>query len=218
LALAHPRLELDVHASDQFVDLIGERFDAAIRIGTLKDSSLIARRIAPVHASVLGSPAYFARKGRPATPHDLAAHDCLIYTGTAEQEWTFRSGKRWIALRPPGRLRSDSGETLMEWAAAGLGLVVLPNFVASEAIRSGALEHVLLDYPMPTRGLYVVRPPGAFVPGKVRVLIDLLVARFGGTPYWDPCQIAMQERGISLEEPWRGQPEDETGAREHQPA
>ncbi len=218
LALAHPRLELDVHASDQFVDLIGERFDAAIRIGTLKDSSLIARRIAPVHASVLGSPAYFARKGRPATPHDLAAHDCLIYTGTAEQEWTFRSGKRWIALRPPGRLRSDSGETLMEWAAAGLGLVVLPNFVASEAILSGALEHVLLDYPMPTRGLYVVRPPGAFVPGKVRVLIDLLVARFSGTPYWDPCQIAMQERGISLEEPWRGQPEDETGAREHQPA
>ncbi len=218
LALAHPRLELDVHASDQFVDLIGERFDAAIRIGTLKDSSLIARRIAPVHASVLGSPAYFARKGRPATPHDLAAHDCLIYTGTAEQELNFRSGKRWIALRPPGRLRSDSGETLMEWAAAGLGLVVLPNFVASEAILSGALEHVLLDYPMPTRGLYVVRPPGAFVPGKVRVLIDLLVARFSGTPYWDPCQIAMQERGISLEEPWRGQPEDETGAREHQPA
>ncbi len=159
-----------------------------------------------------------APPGRPATPHDLAAHDCLIYTGTAEQEWTFRSGKRWIALRPPGRLRSDSGETLMEWAAAGLGLVVLPNFVASEAILSGALEHVLLDYPMPTRGLYVVRPPGAFVPGKVRVLIDLLVARFSGTPYWDPCQIAMQERGISLEEPWRGQPEDETGAREHQPA
>lgn len=220
LALAYPRLELDVHASDQFVDLIGERFDAAIRIGTLKDSSLIARRIAPVHATVLASPAYLARKGRPETPHDLARHDCLLYTGTAEQEWTFRMGRRWISVRPPGRLRSDSGETLLEWAAAGLGLAVLPNFLASEAIAAKRLEHVLLDYPMPTRGLYVVRPPGAFVPGKVRVLIDLLVARFGGTPYWDPCQIAMQERGVSLEAPWEGLEEvsEEEAAADHQPA
>lgn len=220
LALKYPRLEIDVHASDQYVDLIGERFDAAIRVGTLKDSSLIARRIAPVHTSVLGSASYFARKGRPATPHDLAEHDCLLYTGTAEQEWTFRMGKRWVSVRPPGRLRSDSGETLLEWAVAGLGLVVLPNFIASDAIPSGALQHTLLDYPMPTRGLYVVRPPGAFVPGKVRVLIDLLVERFGGTPYWDPCQMAMQERGVSREAPWES---GEAVARvaaapEHQPA
>ncbi|WP_449255504.1 LysR family transcriptional regulator [Bosea sp. (in: a-proteobacteria)] len=202
LALEHPRLELDVHASDRFVDLIGERFDAAIRIGTLKDSSLIARRIAPVYASVLGSPAYLARKGRPRTPQDLAQHDCLLYTGSAEQEWTFRAGRRWVSVRPTARLRSDSGETLLEWAVAGLGLAVLPNFLASDAIRAGQVEHVLLDHPMPARGLFVVRPPGAFVPGKVRVLIDLLVARFGAAPYWDPCQAAMKERGLALEEAW----------------
>lgn len=220
LALRYPRLELDVHASDQYVDLIGERFDVAIRIGTLKDSSLIARRIAPVHATVLGSPAYFVRKGRPETPQDLVQHDCLLHTGASEQEWTFRSGKRWVPVRPPGRLRSDSGETLLEWAVAGLGLVVLPNFLASDAIRAEQLQHVLLDYPMPTRGLYVVRPPGAFVPGKVRVLTDLLVERFGGTPYWDPCQIAMQERGLSLEAPW-DKPGETSAAEElpeHQPA
>lgn len=220
LALKYPRLELDVHASDQFVDLIGERFDAAIRIGMLKDSSLIARRIAPVHATILGSPAYFARKGRPQTPHDLAQHDCLLHTGVAEQEWTFRVGKRWVSIRPPGRLRSDSGETLLEWAVAGLGLVALPNFLASDAIRAGLVQHTLLDYPMQTRGLYVVRPPGAFVPGKVRVLIDLLVERFGGTPYWDPCQMAMQERGISLEAPWESEAATLTATEtlEHQPA
>ena len=86
-------------------------------------------------------------------------------------------------------MHSDSGDTLLAWAVAGLGLAVLPTFIASDAIRSGAVEPILLDYPMPTRALYVVRPPGAYVPGKVRVLIDLLVERFGGTPYWDPCQM-----------------------------
>jgi hypothetical protein len=82
-----------------------------------------------------------------------------------------------------------------------LGLTVLPTFIASDAIRSGAVVPVLLDYPMPTRALYVVRPPGAYVPGKVRVLIDLLVERFGGTPYWDPCQMEAHQRGLKLDEP-----------------
>lgn len=198
LARRHPRLELDVEASDRHVDLIAERFDAAIRIGTLKDSSLIARRIAPILAGVVGSPDYFARRGRPGSPAELVGHECLLYTGTTTPDWTFRVGKRWLSVRPPGRLRSDSGETLMQWAVAGLGLAVLPTFIASDAIRSGALEHILWEYPMPEHGLYVVRPPGAYVPGKVRILIDLLVEQFGGAPSWDPCQMAARERGISL--------------------
>lgn len=205
LAQTYPRLEIDVQASDRYVDLIGERFDAAIRIGSLKDSSLIARRIAPVHATVVGSPAYLERRGRPATPADLHDHDCLLYSGTADQDWVFRAGKRWVSERPAGRMHSDSGDTLLAWAVAGLGLAVLPTFIASDGIRSGAVEPILLDYPMPTRALYVVRPPGAYVPGKVRVLIDLLVERFGGTPYWDPCQMEAHERGIRLDEPLSGQ-------------
>ena len=201
LAQLYPRLEIDVQASDRYVDLIGERFDAAIRIGSLKDSSLIARKIAPVHATVVGSPAYLERRGRPAIPADLNDHDCLLYSGTNDQDWVFRTGKRWITVRPPGRMHSDSGDTLLSWAVAGLGLTVLPTFIASDAIRSGAVVPILLDYPMPTRALYVVRPPGAYVPGKVRVLIDLLVERFGGTPYWDPCQMEAHSRGLRLDEP-----------------
>lgn len=197
LAQLYPRLEIDVQASDRYVDLIGERFDAAIRIGSLKDSSLIARRIAAVYGIVVGSPDYFARHGRPQAPNDLVRHDCLLYTGTQEQDWVFRIGKRWVPIRPRGRMRSDSGDTLLSWAAAGLGLAVLPTFIVSDALRSGAVEPILLDYPMPTRALYVVRPPGPYVPGKVRVLIDLLVARFGGTPYWDPCQMAGHGQGTA---------------------
>jgi DNA-binding transcriptional LysR family regulator len=198
LARLHPRLEIDVEASDRYVDLIGERFDAAIRIGTLKDSSLVARRIAPVNGVVLASPAYLAEKGRPATPLDLAEHECLLYTGTNSPDWVFRVGKRRVAVRPSGRLRSDSGDTLLDWAKSGLGIVQLPTFIASDAIRAGSLVPLLWEFPLQEHALYVVRPPGAYVPGKVRVLIDLLVERFGGTPYWDPCQIAAREQGVTL--------------------
>jgi DNA-binding transcriptional LysR family regulator len=214
LASRHPRLEIDVEASDRYVDLIGERFDAAIRIGTLKDSSLVARKIAPVHGIVLASPRYLAERGQPATPLDLAQHECLLYTGTNSPDWTFRMGKRRVAIRPTGRLRSDSGETLLEWAKAGLGIVQLPTFIASDAIRDGQLVPLLWEYPMQEHALYVVRPPGAYVPGKVRVLTDLLVERFGGTPYWDPCQIAARERGVTL----GFTPGFETEAEAHQPA
>ena len=83
----------------------------------------------------------------------------------------------------------------MQWAIAGHGIVAAAEyFMASEAIRSGALVHVLREYPMPEQGLFVVRPPGAYVPGKVRILIDLLVERFGGEPYWDDCQMSAHGR------------------------
>jgi DNA-binding transcriptional LysR family regulator len=185
MARRHPRLELDVSYSDRHVDLIAEHFDAAIRIGALKDSSLVARRIAPVRAMVVASPDYLARNGRPGTPGDLATHECLIYTGSMEVDWPFRSGKRWIAIRPNGRLRSDSGEAMLQWAIAGLGIAAAPSFVVSEAIENGTLEPLLPDYPMPEFGIYVVRPPGSYVPGKVRALIDTLVENFGGEAPWD---------------------------------
>lgn len=190
----HPRLELDVSFSDRVVDLIGERFDAAIRIGTLQESSLVVRRIGPIRSQLVASPDYLARNGRPATPADLTAHQCLIYTGRISAEWKFRSGKRWISVRPTGRLRSDSGETIIQWAMAGLGIAESPTFLLAEAIESGALEPLLLDYPTPEYGVYVVRPPGSSVPAKVRVLIDTLVARLGGEPHWDRCLMEANAR------------------------
>lgn len=187
MARLHPDLELDVSYTDRVVDLIGDRFDAAIRIGSLRDSSLVARRIGPVRSVLVASPDYLARHGRPSTPEDLTAHECLIYTGRLLSEWQFRSGTRWISVRPEGRLKSDSGEAILQWAIAGLGIADAPSFIAADAIAAGALEPLLLDYPTPEYGIYVVRPPGAYVPGKVRVLIDTLVERFGGTPTWDRC-------------------------------
>jgi DNA-binding transcriptional LysR family regulator len=194
LASAHPDLEIDVSYTDRVVDLIGERFDAAVRIGSLRDSSLVVRKIAPVHAVLVASPGYLARHGRPRTPQDLVGHECLIYTGSLVPEWQFLSGKRRFAIRPEGRLRSDSGEAILQWAIAGIGVADSPSFLVSDAIEGGALEPLLLNHPRPEYGIHVVRPPGSHVPGKVRVLIDTLVERFGGTPDWDRCLAARSNR------------------------
>jgi DNA-binding transcriptional LysR family regulator len=186
IARRHPRLEIDVSYSDRIVDLIGERFDAAIRIGVLKDSTLVARRIAGVRALLVASPDYLAKAGRPRTPGDLVRHECLIYTGSVVREWAFRSvGKRRIAVRPEGRLRTDNGDVLLQWAVEGLGIALVPSFLLTDEIESERLEPLLADYALPDVGIHVVRPPGAYVPGKVRVLIDILVERFGGQPVWD---------------------------------
>lgn len=172
---------------------MAERFDAAIRIGSLEDSSLIARRIAPVRSALVASPDYLAEYGYPETPEDLLRHQCLDHVGRASPDWLFRSGKRLIAVRPRSRLRADLGETILQWAIAGSGIAELPTFLLSDAIERHQLIPVLRDYPSPERGLYVLRPPGHHVPGKVRALIDLLVARFGGEPVWDRCMMHYRE-------------------------
>jgi len=189
LSQRHPRLELDVCYSDRIVDLIGERFDAAVRIGLLEDSALVARLLAPTRAVVVASPDYLARHGTPTEPADLAEHACLIYTGSRHTDWPFQSGKRTVSVRPRGRLRSDSGEAMLQWAVAGLGITMVPTFLLSGEIEKGTLVPLLLDYPAPELGIFVVRPPGSYVPGKVRVLIDTLAERFSGPPEWDPCMV-----------------------------
>jgi DNA-binding transcriptional LysR family regulator len=190
LAERHRRLEVDLSLSDRKVDLVAEGYDAAIRLGVLADSSLVARRITMVRSAVVASPAYLAEHGNPARPEDLADHQCLAYAGSSALDWTFRNGRRTIAVRPHGRLRADSGEAILQWAIAGYGIAELPVFLLSDAIEQHRLVPVLRDYALPEYGLYVVRPPGAGVPGKVRALIDAMVEHFGGEPVWDRCMMA----------------------------
>lgn len=185
-ARLHPRVALDVSLEDRTVDLVGGGYDLAVRIGTLPDSSLVARRIAPVRAAVLASPDYLAERGRPAHPRDLAGHDLLLYANAMSQ-WRFRVNGKWEHVRGPARLRSDNGEMLREAACAGLGIVILPTFIASPAIASGRLEVLLAGFPLEESGLHVVMPPGRATTARVRALVDFLAARFGPEPEWDPC-------------------------------
>jgi DNA-binding transcriptional LysR family regulator len=186
-AQAHPKVELDISFDDRPVDLVGGGFDLAVRIGSLKDSALVARRIAPVRKVPAASPAYLEAKGRPEHPRDLGRHDILLYSN---EQWRFRVGERWEYVRGHTRLRADNGEMLRAAAEAGLGICILPSFIAAAAFEAGTLEPLLRDYPLEEAGLYAVMPPGRATTARVRALVDFLVTRFGPEPSWDPCWMA----------------------------
>jgi DNA-binding transcriptional LysR family regulator len=183
-AALHPKVELDISFEDRTVDLIAGGFDLAVRIGALKDSSLIARRIAPVRAMVLASPAYLARHGRPERPRDLAHHDLLFYGNEA---WRFRApGGGWEVARGRARMRADNGDMLRAAAEAGLGICRLPTFIATPGLEGGRLDVLLRDYAMEEGALHAVMPSRATT-ARVRALVDFLAGRFGPEPSWDPC-------------------------------
>jgi DNA-binding transcriptional LysR family regulator len=172
LARRYPLLHVHAAYSDRFVDLVTEGFDAAIRLGYLPDSSLVAKRIRPISGMLVASPAYVAAHGSPQTLDELAKHECLLQ-GT--ESWRFTDRGKTITLHPQGRFKADNGEALLSATLAGLGVAALPDFLIDEHVASGALVPLLTDYAPPKAGMYVVRPPGDFPPRKVRVLIDILL-------------------------------------------
>lgn len=174
LARRNPSLQVQSVYSDRFVDLAGEGFDAAIRVGYLPDSSLVARRIAPVHGRFVASPDYIQKHGAPETPEDLARHEAVMQ-GT--ETWRLTVKGNVVPVTVHGRFKADNGEALLCAALAGLGIAMLPDFMINPHIASGALVPVLNAFPPPEAGVYVVRPPGAFPPRKVRALIEILLER-----------------------------------------
>lgn len=178
-AAAFPRVSIDLSFSDRFVDLVGEGFDAAIRIGILSDTSHVARRLGAIEAFVVASPAYLEQHGRPEKPQALADHECLCYSGGARETWQFRSGRKWLSVRPQGRFRADNGEALRAAAVAGLGITALPDFLLEESIKAGELVRILENYPMPEAGIQLLRPGGGIAPARVAALGDFLVEWFG---------------------------------------
>jgi DNA-binding transcriptional LysR family regulator len=187
-AALHPRVELDVSLDDKRVDLVGGGFDLALRIGRLPDSSLKARRLTTVRASVLASPDYLDRRGRPDRPEALNGHDLLYYANlSSSEQFRFVVDGHVVQVAGTMRMRADSGDMLRAAAEAGLGVVVLPNFIASPAIGSGKLEILLRDYPLPETDLHAVMPPGRASTARVGALVEFLAGRFGPRPDWDPC-------------------------------
>jgi DNA-binding transcriptional LysR family regulator len=189
----HPQLDIDLELNDRRVELVSEGYDLAIRIGKLPDSSLIARTLAPCRHVVCASPAYLAARGTPLMPSDLAAqnHTCLAYSNRpASEQWRLRVGNEWKEVPVTARrLGVNNGEVLRDAAIGGLGLVVLPTFIISDAVTSGALTIVLAGYQFFDTSIYAIWPPNRQLSTKVRALVDFLSNRFGGTPYWDQSLI-----------------------------
>lgn len=176
LAHSHPRLNVYASYSDRFVDLVGEGFDCAIRVGHLADSNLIARRIGPIQGRLVASPDYIKEHGAPETPDELLMHQALLQ-GT--EAWQLIDGDKRITIHSQGRFKADNGAALAAAAAAGLGIAALPDFLTADYLASGALVPVMARYRFPEGGIYVVRPSGEHPARKIQVLTELMVKHFG---------------------------------------
>lgn len=188
LAARHPALTVDLGLNDRQVDLIEEGWDLAIRIGSLENSSMAARRLAPCRTVVCAAPSYIAAHGSPRTIADLKKHACLGYTlsrAVGADRWTFgRDGKAVIAIK--GSLKANNGDALVAAAIAGQGIVYQPTFLVAREISAGLLIPLKLDHdPIELGGVYAIYPADRRPPAKVRATIDFLAACLGPVPPWE---------------------------------
>jgi DNA-binding transcriptional LysR family regulator len=183
----YPALAVDVGLTDRLIDLVEEGWDLAIRIGALRDSNLVARRLAPIRVVLCASPDYLAAHGTPKTIADLAAHNCLGYTlptpATAGR-WTFGADGSVVAM-VSGNLTANNGDALRVAALAGQGLIYQPTFLLADDLRTGRLVPVHLDHPgFQFASVHAVFAASHRMPAKVRALIDFLANRWRDAP-WD---------------------------------
>ncbi|MCP3689561.1 MAG: LysR family transcriptional regulator [Gammaproteobacteria bacterium] len=185
----HPQIKFDLDFNDREVDLMQEGFDLAIRITRLADSSLIARKIAPINNIICASPDYLAQSGIPGSPEALAQHKCLVYS-------LLRDYNYWHLINPDAQptrvklnpyIKASTGEFLLDAAIAGHGITQLPSFIAYEALKQGKLVQILDGYKLPQLNAYAIYPQTRHLSQRVRTLVDFLVNRFTGVPYWDRC-------------------------------
>ncbi|WP_447765525.1 LysR family transcriptional regulator [Sphingopyxis panaciterrae] len=176
MARLHPLLHIHTSYSDRKVDLIGEGYDCAIRVGYLQDSNLLAKLVGPIHAKWVASSGYINIHGAPATPEEFITHECVMQ-GT--ETWPAVVGDKVIAMNPQGRFKADNGVALVAAALAGLGIAGLPVDLIEEHLASGALVEVMPRFPPPKIGIYVIRPPGQHPSRKIRVLTQMLIECFG---------------------------------------
>jgi DNA-binding transcriptional LysR family regulator len=176
MARRHPLLQMQANYSDTYVDLVDGGYDCAIRIGLLRDSNLIARRIGPIYGCLVASPEYVALHGEPQVPQDVVAHEALMQ-GT--EAWQFMVEGKVVTVRPQGRFKADNATALIEAAVAGLGIAWVPDKLTDGHVNAGRLVRIMTNHLPPTAGVYVVRPPNSNLTRKVRVLTELLIECFG---------------------------------------
>ncbi len=184
----HPGVKLSIHFSDEVLDLVSAGFDLAIRIGSLADSRLVARRLATNQRVLCASPAYLQKRGRPLTPADLRQHQCLVQIGAQGRPGAWRlkgPGGREISAQPNSYLESNLGDSLRNAALAGLGVALHSTWHVCDDLRAGRLEIVLPDYPVAETGIYAVMPQRRLVPPRVRAFTDFLAAWLGPVPPWE---------------------------------
>ncbi|WP_144637665.1 LysR family transcriptional regulator [Bordetella genomosp. 13] len=183
---AHPRVTIEVDTSNRFVDLIGERFDLAIRLGELPDSRLVARKVAERRRLVCASPDLLARHPDLKTPLDLKDMPCLCFTGLQDPyKWNFvKRGGGSLGVTVAGPLAADDGELLVDAAVNGLGVLYTSDWYTSRELSAGRLVEVLPGWALADRGaVYVVTPAAAGTPSKTRAFSNWMAEKLA-TPPW----------------------------------
>ena len=189
--LAHPDVTISLNLSDRVVDLAGEGFDCAVRVGDLPDSSLVSVRIADNRRLCVATPAYLQRHGVPRHPSELSGHDCLTLSSEASQTrgWAFRmpspdGGSEVVHLKPGGPLDCSDGQVLHDWCLAGYGMAWRSTWEVEAEIAAGRLVEVLEEYAAPPNGIYVVFPQRKHMPLRVRLWIDFLKHNYSQPGFW----------------------------------
>ncbi|SED84858.1 transcriptional regulator, LysR family [Rhizobiales bacterium GAS191] len=182
---SYPEVTIDLHLSDELVDLVGGGFDMALRIAALVDSSLRTRRICEIRRLLVAAPSYLDKHGRPTHPDELARHACLGYAYLpTPNRWRFIHGSGAEEIVPTsGPLRANNGEALQPTVLAGLGLAVQPEFLVYDDLAAGRLEAVMTDWAPPMIALNIVTPPGGLRPARVTRLIEHLARRLSDAPW-----------------------------------
>jgi DNA-binding transcriptional LysR family regulator len=179
----YPELQVQLQLEDRTTDLVAEGIDLAVRIGSLKDSSLVATRIGNIPRVFCASPDYLQQYGEPVHPRQLIEHNCMHYSVNSNREqWHFSDASAQRAakvskdqvLEVPGSLSTNNGEVLQDAAIAGVGIVLLPEFIVRNALSDGRLKTILSQYTPEPHGLFAMRPSRQFTPNKVKVMMQYL--------------------------------------------
>lgn len=178
----HPQVEIDLHLTDRYIDLVEEGYEAAFRIGPLADSSLTARPLAPYRLIACAAPAYLAARGTPRVPADLEQHECLGYaywSRPADNQWQFRRDGQVQEVQVRSRLQVNESKALLSAAVDGFGIVLGPADFLEPARAAGELVQLLPGYEAPSRAMHLLYRPDRQMTAKLRHFVDAAIARFG---------------------------------------
>ncbi|QKV19249.1 LysR family transcriptional regulator [Oricola thermophila] len=195
---ANPDLAINLVLTDDFVDIVGEGYDVAIRIAELADSSLVARKIAPVRRILCAAPSYLKRHGTPQSLEALSGHNCL--THVSGEAWRLEGPNGPVSVRPNGTLMTNSSEVVREAVLAGIGIGLRSTWDIGPELASGELVQILPEYGGSRNiAVHAIYPSRQFLPVKVRLFIDFLTDLYGPSPYWENGIDAAQDAGSRAE-------------------